>query len=476
MKLSLTAKLLLPIVLGMVLVSGAVLTFLSAMHTALEGQIRQMGQALPATLASSMVEIVATRQDAAVTSAIDDAVTASGASYIVVVDANGEEFAGAGPALESIRPRLGELTGETTTVQIGNEELLDFRADITGGALGSVHVGYSRTALNRDVRTLLWRMGLTLFAVIGLVVLLVAVYSRWLLSPLKDLTTAAVRIAKEGDLAQKIPVRSQDEVGQLALAFSSMVERLRELPVAMQAAVRDLANASAEIYSTAQEQEAAAQQQSSAVEEVSRTMQSLLEAATYISDSAQGVLTNAQRSKETSDLTASKIGELNGHAGRMGEILDVIREIANRSDLLALNASLEGTRAGEAGRGFSLVATEMRRLAERVMASVQDVKVLVTDVRASSTSTVLVTEEARKLAEATTNAARQIAQISQQQRSATEQVSRGMKDAAAVLGQSVSAARQTRSASENLNTQAVKLKDLVAGFRIDREEARAEEA
>jgi methyl-accepting chemotaxis protein len=302
---------------------------------------------------------------------------------------------------------------------------------------------------------------------VRLVGVLVALYSRWLLAPLKGLTNAAVRIAREGDLAQQIAVGSTDEVGQLASAFVSMVERLRELPVAMQAAVRDLANASAEIYSTAQEQEAAAQQQSAAVEEVSRTMQSLLESAKYISDSAQGVLTNAERSKETSDLTAGKIGELNAHTGRMGEILDVIREIANRTDLLALNASLEGTRAGEAGKGFSLVASEMRRLAERVMASVQDVKALVTDVRASGTSTVLVTEEARKLAEATTGTARQIAQISQQQRTATEQVTSGMREASSGLTQSVAAARQTRAAAEHLNTQAAKLKQLVGGVRVD---------
>jgi methyl-accepting chemotaxis protein len=282
------------------------------------------------------------------------------------------------------------------------------------------------------------------------------------------LTVATARIVKDGDLTQKIDIRGpNDEIGQLANMFQQMVTKLRDIPLTIQGSVKNLAAAAAEIYAASQEQEAAAQQQSTAVEEISRTMQSLLEAAGHISDSARGVLSNAERSRETSDLTSKKITELNNHTSRMAEILDVIREIADRSDLLALNASLEGTRAGEAGRGFSLVAAEMRRLAERVTASVADVKGLVTDVRGSGSSTVLVTEEARKLAESTTDSARQITMVTTQQRTATEQVTASMKDISSVLTQSVSAARQTRSASEGLKAQAEKLTDLLSRFRID---------
>src|SRR5262249_24304516 len=144
-----------------------------------------------------------------------------------------------------------------------------------------------------------------------------------------------------------------------------------------------LVGAASEMYAAAQEQEAAAQQQSVGVEEVSRTMESLLVAATHVTESTMGVLTRAERTRETTSRTAAKIPELSAHASRLGEILDEIREIAARSDLLALNASLEGTRAGEAGRGFALVTAEMRKLAERITASVGDIKKLVSDVRAS---------------------------------------------------------------------------------------------
>jgi methyl-accepting chemotaxis protein len=302
-------------------------------------------------------------------------------------------------------------------------------------------------------------------SILALVLILLAV--RGATNRIQELTLATSKIVKDGDLTQTIPVTSSDEIGQLASMFGQMVTKLRDIPITVQASVKNLAAAAAEIYAASQEQEAAAQQQSTAVEEISRTMQSLLEAAGHISDSARGVLTNAERAKETSDLTSKKITELNNHTSRMAEILEVIREIADRSDLLALNASLEGTRAGEAGRGFSLVAAEMRRLAERVTASVTDVKGLVSDVRGSGSSTVLVTEEARKLAEGTTESARQISMVTQQQRTATEQVTASMKDISSVLTQSVAASRQTRSASESLKAQAERLTELMGRFRFD---------
>ncbi len=290
---------------------------------------------------------------------------------------------------------------------------------------------------------------------------------RGVLGPLTTLTTAAQRIANEGDLGTTIEVQSTDELGQLASAFATMVGMLREAHRGIEGAVQKLAAAAAEIYAAAQEQEAASQTQSSGAEEVNRTMQSLLESATHIADSANGVFTNAERTKETSASTAKKISELSTQTNRMVEILEVIREIADRSDLLALNASLEGTRAGEAGRGFSLVANEMRRLSERVTASVQDVKVLVTDIRSSGASTVMATEEARKLAEGTAGSARQITLVTQQQRTATEQVSKSMMDVTSVLMQSVAANRQTKRAAEDLKAQAEQLTALMSKFRVE---------
>lgn len=284
---------------------------------------------------------------------------------------------------------------------------------------------------------------------------------RRMLESLRELSSATGRVA-QGDLTGGLKLK-----GPVADAFNAMVEGQRAVLQQLGEAALQLAGATAEIYAAAQEQQATATQQSAGVDEASQTMQSLLQSAAHIAESARGVLSNAERTKETTDTMSKRFSELTSHMNRIAELLDVIREIADRSDLLALNASLEATRAGEAGRSFALVAAEMRRLAERVTASVQDVKALVVDVRAFGSSTIMATEEARRLAESTTESARQITLVTQQQRTGTEQVSQGMREITAALAQSVSAATQIRASTEALKGQADRLSEIVGMFRLD---------
>jgi methyl-accepting chemotaxis protein len=203
------------------------------------------------------------------------------------------------------------------------------------------------------------------------------------------------------------------------------------------------------------------------MEEVRRTMMTLLDSASHIAESARGVLENAERSKDTADTTSARITELSRHTSRIAEILEVIRDIADRSDLLALNASLEATRAGEAGRAFQLVAGEMRRLAERVTASVQDIKSLVADVRASGASTVMANDEGRKLTDSTTESARQITIVTQQQRTGTEQVSEGLLHMTNLVNQALAATQHTRVSAAMLKDHAESLAAVVSRFHLE---------
>jgi methyl-accepting chemotaxis protein len=292
-----------------------------------------------------------------------------------------------------------------------------------------------------------------------------AVAFQRMLGSLRELSAATDRVA-QGDLTGLVKMK-----GPVADAFNAMVEGQRTVLQQLGEAALQLAGASSQIFAAAQQQQATATQRSAGVDEVSQTMQSLLQSAAHITESARGVLSNAERTKETTEAMSKRFAELTAHMNRIAELLDVIREIADRSDLLALNASLEATRAGEAGRSFSLVAAEMRRLAERVTASVQDVKALVADVRAFGSSTIMATEEARRLAESTTESARQITLVTQQQRTGTEQVSQGMRDITAALAQSVSAATQIRNSTEALKGQADRLSEIVSMFRLEDEAA-----
>jgi methyl-accepting chemotaxis protein len=280
---------------------------------------------------------------------------------------------------------------------------------------------------------------------------------------MRDVSTAAHSIAK-GDLRAVVT-----GTGELPDSFRGMLESLRGMVQQIGETAVDLASAAAEIFAASQEQEAAAASQSSAMVEISRTMDSLSESAAHVSEAVQGVLGNAERTLHNTDDMVRRIGELTSHANRIGEILEVIRDIADRSDLLALNGSLEASHAGDGGRGFALVASEMRRLAERVTASVADVKKLVSDIRDSGSSTVMATEESKKLAEGTTDAARQITFVTQQQRSGTEQVSQSIKGIADVVSQAVSATSQTRTSAQGLKTQADRLSALVKRFELTTE-------
>jgi methyl-accepting chemotaxis protein len=325
--------------------------------------------------------------------------------------------------------------------------------------------------------------------------------------PIGNLTAIARRIVEQGDLKEigTVPVATNDEIGvltekmndvldlmrgvsraahaiakgdlramvegtgELPDSFRGMLESLRGMVQQIRETAIDLASAAAEIFAASQEQEAAAASQSSAMVEISRTMDSLSDSAAHVSDAVQGVLGNAERTLHNTDDMVRRIGELTSHANRIGEILEVIRDIADRSDLLALNGSLEASHAGEGGRGFALVASEMRRLAERVTASVTDVKKLVSDIRDSGSSTVMATEESKKLAEGTTDAARQITFVTQQQRSGTEQVSQSIKGIADVVSQAVSATSQTRTSAQGLKSQADRLSALVKRFELSAE-------
>lgn len=281
-----------------------------------------------------------------------------------------------------------------------------------------------------------------------------------LVRTLRVLADGAESVAR-GDLSATIEGK-----GELPDAFRGMLEGLRTLVGRIRRTALELASAAAEIYSASQEQEAAAAQQSTGITEVSRTMESLASSAAHVAESVGNVLADAERTRTTTEQMAARIAELNAHASRIGELLEVIRDVADKSDLLALNGSLEATRAGEAGRGFSLVAGEMRRLAERVMATVADVRNLVGDVRASGSATVMATEQSRKLAESTSDAARRITFVTQQQRTATEQVTASVREVADVLAQAAAATTQTRVSAETLKTQADELEALLARFQM----------
>lgn len=226
-----------------------------------------------------------------------------------------------------------------------------------------------------------------------------------------------------------------------------------------------LGAATSQIYAMTQEQTQAAMHQSSAVEETRQVLKSVTEASAEIVTAAQLTLDNAEVTVKNSERVSENIRTLSNHTKDIFRILEAIREVADKSDLLALNAALEGTKAGEVGRGFSLVASQMQRLAESTAQSVRDIQELTHDIRQATTETQLSMEEATKLASATTDAAHKINLITQQQRSGVEQVSTAVNDIVELTTKVATSTEQTISSTRDLQEMSEHLTELVKSVR-----------
>ena len=440
-------------------------------------------------------------QAASVRELLNGWMSTSGAHYVLVRRADGSVLTG-----------VNQERIPSTTPALGDQPVVSFYEDhirvdrlirARGNTTGSITVGLSLASINeeRHAQVRMLNAVISLIALFGVLVSWLA--GAVLMRPVRAMTEAALRIA-QGDLSQEMMgLRRQDEIGAMAAAFDRMLLTLRAIAQAadrlgrgdltarvdiegtvatavnqmvksqrtllsqITEAALKLAGAATQLFDLVQRQEEAVARQAAGIEEVGRTMQSLLDSASNIADSAHGVFDNAQRTRQTTEDMAGHVSALGGHTNRIAELLEVIRDIADRSDLLALNASLEATRAGEAGRAFSLVATEMRRLAERVTASVLDVKSLLVDIRSAGTSTAIATDEGRKLAESTTDSAHHITMVTQQQRTATSQVLESMREIANILQSSVASVRETRTSVAILRTTADEFRSLVGKFRLD---------
>ena len=279
-----------------------------------------------------------------------------------------------------------------------------------------------------------------------------------LLDRLGELATVASAVA-DGNLKVEL-----EHSGELHDAFRGMLSRLREVVGQIQATALELAATTAEILAATREQEVGADRQSADMQQVSATVDSLAASAAEIAHSVEIVLDNAARASTTTNAMTDRISEFDVQTRGIAELLELIREIADRSDLLALNGSLEAVRAGEAGRGFALVAAEMRRLAERVHDAVASVRERVEDIDRATALTVESTKRSQDLVQSTAAAARSISEMTKRQSLETQYASSVVRNAAASVLAGAAATSQTRASAEALRQQADELAQLVRRF------------
>jgi methyl-accepting chemotaxis protein len=283
-----------------------------------------------------------------------------------------------------------------------------------------------------------------------------------LLDVLEELANAAHAVA-DGNLTVRL-----ERPGDLHDAFRGMLDQLQHSVTQIRETALELGSAAAEIQAVSREQERAIMAHSGDVEDTSGVVDSFASASQDIATLATGVLADAEQTVGNTDTMLGQIDALDSQANSIGELLELIREIADRSDLLALNGSLEATRAGEAGRGFALVASEMRRLAERIAGSAVDMRARIAQISGTSKRTVSATSATRELAERTAGAARQIAEVTAHQRDDTARVLGSVQRMAASVTASAAATAQTRAAAEGLRLHALALEQLTRRFQLDR--------
>ncbi|PTA51125.1 methyl-accepting chemotaxis protein [Shewanella morhuae] len=274
------------------------------------------------------------------------------------------------------------------------------------------------------------QISLTIASLVAIVALLIAYFGpKIIVDAIKDITSRINDIVDgDGNLTQRIPIVRQDEIGALAHAFNLFVAQLQDMVIAIISQTKDvshtvenLATKSATTISISHEQEqfvdtivTAVNQMSAAVREVATNAQHTASEITKVNDQTiegKKVLSQSvdhiQQLSESVKNAVVVIEKLAVNSANIASVLDVIRSIAEQTNLLALNAAIEAARAGEQGRGFAVVADEVRTLASRTGSSTQDIQRMIEELQRGVNDAVRSIESGASLTASTVSLANQ---------------------------------------------------------------------
>ncbi|HEN8711420.1 TPA: methyl-accepting chemotaxis protein [Pseudomonas putida] len=331
--------------------------------------------------------------------------------------------------------------------------------------------------------------------------------TRQIIVPLRQTLAAAERVAN-GDLRQDLVTTRRDELGQLQASMQRMTQGLRELIGGIGDGVTQIASAAEELSAVTEQTSAGVNNQKVETDQVATAMNEMAatvhEVARNAEQASEAALMADQQAREGDRVVSEAVAQIERLAGevvnsseamnqlkaesdKIGSVLDVIKSVAQQTNLLALNAAIEAARAGEAGRGFAVVADEVRSLAQRTQQSTEEIEELIAGLQSGTQRVASVMDASRQLTDSSVELTRragtsletitrtvssiqamnqQIATAAEQQSATAEEINRSVINVRDISDQTSAASEETASSSVELARLGTHLQDLVRRFRL----------